>query len=328
MDGVTNRLGGRHQGNGMAPIPVTGDVLCFEQVSHWYGSHRVLSSVSLNVGRGETVALLGPNGAGKSTMISVMLGLFPCRRGHVRVLGTSPQQAVKDGRVGAMLQTGSGSGLPPGVRVGALLNLVIGLHPRPADRAVIVERSGIGPLMDRRTDRLSGGQAQRVRFAMAIAGDPELVFLDEPTSAMDVTAQSQFWAMIESFSKEGRTTFFATHHLREADRVADRVIVLSRGVVVADGAGATLKAAAGARRISFHVNPEDEPILDGLEGVTDVEMVAGRATIDSLDPDATVRDLVAKRVRFRDLEVAGADLERAFFSLTGDDRPVPRDSQL
>lgn len=319
---VMKKPGGPHDVEAAAAIPAADRALCFDGVSHWYGTHQVLSSVSLNVERGETVALLGPNGAGKSTMISLMLGLFPCRSGRVRVLGRTPQQAVKDGRVGAMLQTGSGSGLPPGVRIGALLDLVLGLHRRPADRDVVVERSGIGPLMDRRTDRLSGGQAQRVRFAMAIAGDPQLVFLDEPTSAMDVTAQREFWAMIKSFSTEGRTTFFATHHLREADRVADRVIVLSRGEVVADGAGATLKAAAGTRHISLHVHPEDEPVLDGLEGVTDVGMAAGRVTLDSLDPDATVRDLVAKRVRFRDIEVVGADLERAFFFLTAGEPPA------
>ena len=308
-------------GAGTGPPLVGGEALAFDAVSHWYGPRRVLSSVTIRVARGETVALLGPNGAGKSTMISLMLGLFACRTGTIRVLGTGPRQAVKAGRVGAMLQTGSGSGLPPGVRVGSLLDLVEGLHRRPADHHLVVERSGIGPLLDRRTDRLSGGQAQRVRFAMAIAGNPELLFLDEPTSAMDVTAQREFWAMIQSFSDEGRTTFFATHHLREADRVADRVIVLCGGAVVADGAGATLKAAAGARRISLHVHPGDEAVLDSLEGVTDVALTGAVATIDSLDPDATVRDLVVHNVRFCNLEVHGADLERAFFQLTGGDAP-------
>ena len=306
-------------GGAGASLVFEGASLVFEGVSHWYGSHRALSSVSLRVQKGETVALLGPNGAGKSTMISLMLGLFAAQSGHVEVLGSTPRRAVSDGRVGAMLQTGSGSGLPPGVRVDALLALVRGLHPHPAALDQIVDRAGMAPLLGRRTDRLSGGQAQKVRFAMAIAGDPELVFLDEPTSAMDVTAQRSFWGMIKGFSDEGRTTFFATHHLREADRVADRVIVLSRGMVVADGPGATLKAAAGARRITFNVHPDDEPALDGLEGVTDVTVSTGRATVDSLDPDATVRDLVGKRVRFRELEVAGADLERAFFSLTEGD---------
>ena len=171
-----------------------------------------------------------------------------------------------------MLQTGSGSGLPPGVRVGATLQLARRLYRRPAPFDVTVERAGIGELLDRQTQRLSGGQVQSVRFAIAIAGDPELVFLDEPTAAMDVAARRSFWKMIRQFGQEGRTVLFATHHLHEADQIADRVVVINHGRVVADGPGATLKAAVATRRVRFVCEHPDRGQLDGLEGVTDVEI--------------------------------------------------------
>ena len=306
----------------MVAVRAADLALRFEGVSHFYGSRRALAGLDLEVARGETVALLGPNGAGKSTMISLLLGLMPGQTGTIEVLGTRPRRAVAEGRVGAMLQTGSGSGLPPGMRVDATLRMVSRLYRRAAPLDMIVSRSGIGPLMRQRTDRLSGGQAQRVRFALAIAGDPELVFLDEPTSAMDVTAQREFWRMIHQFGGEGRTTVFATHHLREADQVADRVVVVHHGSVVADGPGAALKAAVAARRVRFTCGPVDEEAMERLEGVTDVEVGAGRVVLISLDSDATIRDLVRHDVPFRDLEVTGADLEAVFFSLTeGRERP-------
>ena len=167
--------------------------LRFEDVVRRYGARVALDHLSLHVARGETVALLGPNGAGKSTTISLFLGLLRPDAGSVQVLGTSPRQAVADGRVGAMLQTGSGSGLPPGVRVATAIQMVRQLYRRPASFDLTVERAGIGGLLGRHTHRLSGGQAQRVRFAAAIAGDPELVFLDEPTAAMDVESRRSFW---------------------------------------------------------------------------------------------------------------------------------------
>jgi len=290
--------------------------LRFQGVTHCYGRHRALDHLDLAVRRGQTLALLGPNGAGKSTTISVLLGLVSPLEGTVEVLGRSPRQAVASGRVGAMLQTGTGSGLPPGVRVGDVVRLVRRLYRRPAALEVIVERSGIETLLQRRTTQLSGGQAQRVRFALAIAGDPEVVFLDEPTAAMDVDARRAFWRMIRSLGDEGRTIVFATHHLAEADQVADRVVVLNHGRVVADGPGATLKAAVACRQVRFVTDIADRPALEGLEGVTDVEIRGTTVTLDSLDADASIRALVRRGVPFRDIEVTGAGLEEAFVELT------------
>jgi ABC-2 type transport system ATP-binding protein len=297
--------------------------LRFEGVTHRYGARIAVEELSFEVARGETVALLGPNGAGKSTTISLLLGLLrPCR-GIVEVLGTAPRKAVAQGRVGAMLQTGPGSGLPPGVRVGATLELARRLYPRPAAFDVTVERAGIGAFLDRQTQRLSGGQVQSVRFALAIAGDPELVFLDEPTAAMDVAGRRVFWRMIRQFGREGRTVLFATHHLHEADQIADRVVVVNHGRVVADGPGAMLKAAVAARRVRFVCDNPDRRVFDALEGVTDVEVHGKGVTLSSLDADATVRALVSHGVAFSDLEVTGAGLEDAFVALTENETRDP-----
>jgi ABC-2 type transport system ATP-binding protein len=290
--------------------------LSFQSVTHRYGARIALDRLDLDVPQGEVLALLGPNGAGKSTTISALLGLVRPQEGRVQVLGCDPRQSVAAGRVGAMLQAGSGIGLPPGVRVDEALTLVRRLYRRPAPRDQVIERANIGALLRQRTDRLSGGQAQRVRFAIAIAGDPDVVFLDEPTSAMDVESRQGFWRMMRAFGDEGRTVLFATHHLAEADEIADRVVVLNHGKVVADGPGATLKAAVATRRLRFVCDRPDRADYSDLEGITEVEVRGTCVSIDSLDADATIRDLVGRGVPFRDLEMTGAGLEQAFVTLT------------
>jgi ABC-2 type transport system ATP-binding protein len=321
---VSTPAAGARPGVGIPSLrtePVDGEpALRFDDVVRRYGDRVALDHLTLHVARGETVALLGPNGAGKSTTISLFLGLLRPDAGSLQVLGTSPRQAVADGRVGAMLQTGSGSGLPPGVRVATALQMVRQLYRRPASFDLTVERAGIGSLLSRPTHRLSGGQAQRVRFALAIAGDPELVFLDEPTAAMDVESRRSFWRMMRQFGREGRTIVFATHHMQEADEIADRVVVINHGQVVANGPGATLKAAVAVRQLRFVTGHPDEDLLDRLEGVTDVVVRGTGVALNSLDADATIRALVHSGVAFRDLEVTGAGLEDAFVALTGGDR--------
>ena len=304
-----------------AADPGGGDVaLRFEQVSYRYRTHLALDGLQLQVARGETLALLGHNGAGKSTTISLVLGLLRPQHGTVQVLGTSPARALAQGRVGAMLQTGLGSGLPPGVTVAATLRLVRRLYRRPAPFDLTVERARIGSLLGRQTHQLSGGEAQRVRFAIAIAGDPELVFLDEPTAAMDVEGRRSFWRMIRQFGQEGRTIVFATHHLQEADDTADRVAVVDRGRVIADGPAGALKAAVGARWVRFVCERPDADRFAHLDGVAEVEVRGRGVALTSLDADATVRALVRSGITFDGLEVAGACLEEAFVALTRRDR--------
>ena len=301
------------------PAPAPGQpALRFRGVVHRYGRLVALDGLDLDVDRGETLALLGPNGAGKSTAIAIVLGLQRPQEGEVSVLGTDPRSAMASGRVGAMLQVGGGSGLPHGVKVGELVAMTAQLYRRPAPVWRTLERARLTELADRPTQRLSGGQAQRVRFALAVAGDPELVFLDEPTVAMDVEGRRSFWAMMRGFSAEGRTVVFATHHLDEVDAVADRIVVMKRGTVVANGPASTIKAAVPTRRVRFASSAADPARLRELDGVDAASVRGSEVVLDSLDADATVRALVASGVAFSDIEVTGADLEQAFVALTGD----------
>ena len=182
--------------------------------------------------RGETIALLGPNGAGKSTAVSILLGLRRPDTGAVTVLGDTPRHAVATGRVGALLQS---AGLPQGVTVREVVQLARQLSPHPAPLNGLLKTAGLATIADRRVDGLSGGQAQRVRYAFAIAGNPEVLFLDEPTVGMDVETQRDFWRDMHEHAAAGRTILFATHYLHEAESVSDRVVVLRSGRVVADG---------------------------------------------------------------------------------------------
>jgi ABC-2 type transport system ATP-binding protein len=293
-------------------------MLELDDVRAAYGRIEVVHGVSLRLSGGSCLALLGPNGAGKSTAISILLGLQRPQEGEVSVLGTDPRSAMASGKVGAMPQVGGGSGLPHGVKVGDLVAMTSRLYRHPSAVERTLARAGLTDLADRPTQRLSGGQAQRVRFALAIVGDPQLVFLDEPTIAMDVEGRRSFWAMMREFSQEGRTVVFATHHLDEVDAVADRIVVMRSGKVVANGAASTIKAAVPTRRVRF-VSPGADPArLRELDGV-DAACVRGcEIVLDSLDADATVRALVASGVAFTDIEVTGADLEQAFVALTGD----------
>ena len=304
------------------PFPVNtiarATAIAFDGVSRRFGDTLALDGVALGIARGETVALLGPNGAGKTTAIGIMLGLLEPSAGRARTLGLAPRDAVRSGRVGAMLQSG---GLPPGARVGELVDLARGLYPNPSPRAAILERAGLGELVNRRAETLSGGEAQRVRFAFAIAGDPDLVFLDEPTVAMDVESRRAFWEDMRRFALEGRTVLFATHYLEEADHVADRILVLDHGRVVGDGAPAALKATVTERTVRFAL-PDTGPAADAelrvLPGVIGLDRHGTSMALLSRDADETVRAMVASGVAFRHLEVAGADLDAAFLALTSD----------
>ncbi|MFE0515396.1 ABC transporter ATP-binding protein [Streptomyces sp. NPDC058964] len=298
--------------------PVVG----FDQVSKTYGSVRAVDGLSLTLHPGETVALLGPNGAGKSTTLDLLLGLKQADGGTVSVFGTSPREAIVAGRVGAMLQSG---GLMDEVTVTELVRLACDLHPKPYKVTDVLARAGISQIADRKVNKLSGGQAQRVRFALATAGDSDLIILDEPTTGMDVSARQAFWATMRDQADQGRTVLFATHYLEEADAIADRVLVLHRGRLLADGTAAEIKAKAGARRVSFDLEGEiDETSLRALPFLASITVsTSGSAAgsgqtvrIQSTDADATVHALYGLGVYPRNLEVAGLGLEQAFVAIT------------
>lgn len=291
------------------------NAIAFTQASKTYGDVRAVDDLDLAIGSGETVALLGPNGAGKSTTVSMLLGLARPTAGDVRVFGTEPTTAAANGRVGAMLQDGA---LVPGLTVGELVDLVRGFYPRPMLLDESLRLAGLSDIADRRATKLSGGQTQRVRFAIAVAGQPELLVLDEPTAAMDVESRRTFWASMREYAAGGRTILFATHYLEEADEHADRVVVLSQGRVVADGTSDRIKAAVSGRTVRFTLGEQPGSGLDMLPGVTSVEIHGGTALLRTSDADTTVGALYGSGWGVRDLEVGGAGLEDAFLALTGD----------
>jgi ABC-2 type transport system ATP-binding protein len=264
----------------------------------------------------ETVALLGPNGAGKSTTIDVILGLAHPDAGTVSVFGQEPSAVVEAGRVGAMLQTGS---LLRDLTVRELVQMMAALFPRPLDVDEVLELTGIAGIAGRLTQRLSGGQTQRVRFALALVPDPELLVLDEPTVGMDVEARRAFWTTMRDFAARGRTVLFATHYLEEADAHADRIVLMARGAIVADGPPTEIKAMVGSRTIRATLAYVSVEELERLPGVTRAELRGEAVTLVCSDSDRAVRALLERFPAARDLEIAGADLEQAFLQLTAEE---------
>src|SRR6516225_9836146 len=294
----------------------TGPVVSFDNVSKHYGSLRAVDRLSLDLRAGETVALLGPNGAGKSTSLDMLLALRKPTSGRIRMFGSDPYHAVQSGRVGAMLQSG---GLMPEVTVRELVTLVTGLQPHPVPVPTTLRRAGIVAIADQRVDRLSGGQTQRVRFALAIVGECDLIVLDEPTTAMDVETRRLFWASMKEEVAAGKTLLFATHYLEEADQAADRILVINRGRLLADGTPAEIKARAGAKRISFRLDNVDEPVLLGLPGLVSLDVRRDVVQIQSADSDATLYAIFDAGYRPREIEVSSLGLEQAFLAITAED---------
>ena len=291
-------------------------VVSFVNVSKQYGSLKAVEGLNLDLRPGETTALLGPNGAGKSTSLDMLLALRKPTSGQIKMFGSDPYHAVKSGRVGAMLQSG---GLMHEVTVRELVTLITKLQPKPEPVATTLKRAGIGQFADQRVDRLSGGQTQRVRFALAICGQAELIVLDEPTTAMDVETRRLFWASMKEEVAEGRTLLFATHYLEEADQAADRILVINRGRLLADGTPAEIKARAGAKRLSFKLDRVDEQFLLGLPGVVNLEVRHDLVQIQSSDSDATLYAVLNAGYRPREIEIGSLGLEQAFIAITAED---------
>jgi ABC-2 type transport system ATP-binding protein len=286
----------------------------FRDVAKSFGAVKAVAGLGLELHAGETVALLGPNGAGKSTALDLLLGLKNPDAGEVLVFGTTPQRAIAQGLVGAMLQSG---GLMEEVTVREIVTLACDLHPRAYPVDQVLAAAGLAEIADRKVDKLSGGQEQRVRFALATAGENRLIVLDEPTTGMDVGARQAFWATMRAQVERGRTVLFATHYLEEADAIADRVLVMHQGRLLADGTSAEIKARAGARRIAFDLEgPIDEPALAGLPHVVGLDVTGPTVRLRSDDADATVHAVYAMGLYPRNLEVAGLGLEQAFLAIT------------
>ena len=277
------------------------------------GPIEAVRGIDLDIAAGETLALLGPNGAGKSTTIDMLLGLSRPDAGTVTVFGGTPEQAVAAESVGAMLQAGA---LMRDLTVRELLLQLASLYPQAEDVDKTMELVEITEIANQRTQKLSGGQAQRVRFAMALLTNADLLVLDEPTVGMDVESRHAFWTTMRRLASGGRTVLFATHYLEEADEFADRVVLMAHGEVVADGTPSEIKAKVGSRTIRATLPDVEAADLERLPGVTAVERRGPGVVLACSDSDAAIRALVATFPEAHNIEVGGSSLEDAFLELT------------
>jgi ABC-2 type transport system ATP-binding protein len=283
-----------------------------------FGAVTAVDGISLRIRPGEVVALLGPNGAGKTSTVDMLLGLSQPTEGTVRVYGHAPHHAVALGLVSAVMQTG---GLLKDYTVEETVRLTAVLFGK-SDQDVrdALDRAGIADIGRRLVGKCSGGQQQRLRFAMALLPDPELLILDEPTTGMDVAGRHDFWSSIRQDAREGRTVIFATHYLEEADEYADRVVFVRRGQIVADGTASQVKALASGRQIRFTLPGADSGDLLALPGVDTVEVRGDTVFLSAKDTDAVARHLLTQTAA-HDLEITSRNLEQAFLTLTADDNP-------
>jgi ABC-2 type transport system ATP-binding protein len=291
------------------------DIVQLQGLVKSFGPVQAVRGVDVAIERGATVALLGPNGAGKSTTIDMLLGLLPPDAGSATIFGRRPADAVTAGAIGAMLQTGA---VIRDVTVRELIAMTAALYPRPLEVDELIDLVRIRDIADRRTEKLSGGQTQRVRFATALVGDPELLVLDEPTVAMDVEGRRTFWTTMREFAARGKTVLFATHYLDEADDYADRAVLMAGGRVVADGPPIGIKARVGSRVIRATLPGVPEPELSRLPGVALAERRGESIVLRCSDSDIAIRALLDTYPDARDIEIAGAGLEEAFLELTAE----------
>jgi ABC-2 type transport system ATP-binding protein len=288
-----------------------------ESLTKSYGPVLAVDGIDLVIAPGETVALLGPNGAGKSTTIDMILGLAKPDTGSVQVFGMTPAEAIAQGAIGAMLQTGQ---LLRDLTVRELIDMMASLYPNPMGVDDVLSVTGIEDIADRRTQKLSGGQTQRVRSAIALVSNPDLLILDEPTVAMDVEVRREFWTSMREFASRGKTVLFATHYLEEADAYADRIVLMARGRIVADGPATEIKATVGLRTIKATLPGVPIASLTHLDGVQTAELRGEAVVLHCTNSDAAIRALLRDFPTASDIEIAGAGLEEAFLLLTGDEK--------
>jgi ABC-2 type transport system ATP-binding protein len=284
-----------------------------DAVTRDFGSVHAVRGIDLEIRPGEMVAFLGPNGAGKTTTIDMILGLTRPSSGTVEVFGMEPRKAIARGLVAAVMQTG---GLLKDLTVRETVRYTASLFAdtKPVDE--VLDTAGITAIAERKVGKCSGGEQQRLRFAMALLSDPALLLLDEPTTGMDVEGRRSFWAAIREDARQGRSVLFATHYLEEADQYADRIVLISNGLVVADGTGSEIKALATGRVLRASLRDPDTSALSALGGVDSVEVRGEQVYVHAKDSDAVARYLL-NETDARDLEIIARGLEDAFLSLTG-----------
>jgi ABC-2 type transport system ATP-binding protein len=289
-------------------------VASLESVNKNYGSVQALRNVNFRVRAGEIAALLGPNGAGKTTAVKLLLGLTPPNSGKVRVLGGDPTNPENRTRTGAMLQVGR---VPETLRVREHIDLFSSYYRNPMPASDVLAAAGLERLRDRKFAELSGGQKQRVLFALAICGDPDLLFLDEPTVGLDVEARRLLWEEIRDLARRGKTILLTTHYLQEADSLADRIVVINKGEIIAEGTPAEIKAQTSGKKIRC-VTRLNLNAVRSIPGVIEVKEDREALEIRTSDAERVVRELLADDETVSGLEITAAGLEEAFLALTQD----------
>jgi len=297
-------------------------VASLSHITKRYGNGVLaLDDLSLNLRRGEIVALLGPNGAGKSTAVKLLMGLSAPTSGAVRIFDADPRNAATRLRTGVMLQVGKA---PEMLRVREHINIFRGYYPDPMPYQDLVRAAGLEGIESRMFGQLSGGQKQRALFAIALAGDPDLIFLDEPTVGLDIEARRGMWAEIRALAARGKTVLLTTHYLEEADALAHRIVVINKGRVICEGTPAEVKslgaASTGANtsrtlKIIRCVTDLPATTLLALPGVTNAELAMGLTIISSTQPERTLRELLTLDQKLHSLEVTSPALEDAFLAL-------------
>jgi len=300
-------------------VQQTSAVASLENVTKRYSNGVVaLDGLSLQLKPGEIVALLGPNGAGKSTAVKLLMGLSSATSGSVSIFGADPRQTAARLRTGVMLQIGRA---PEVLRVREHINIFRGYYPQPMPYAEIIKAAGLEGIEERMFGQLSGGQKQRVLFGIALAGDPDLIFLDEPTVGLDIEARRAMWAAIRSLAARGKTVLLTTHYLEEADALAHRIVVINKGKVVCEGTPAEVKSLGGGNgsrnvKLIRCATTLAVGLLQAIPGVTQVDVFDGVAQITSTTPEATLREILALDQGLHSIEVASPALEDAFLALT------------
>ena len=290
-----------------------GNALVVTGVTKRFGTLTAVDNVSLTVPVGEIVALLGPNGAGKTTLLDMVLGFTEPASGSISVMGQAPRGAATSGAVGAVLQT---RGLLDDLTASETLRMVASCHRHHLPISDVMERAGVTEFAKTKVGKCSGGQVQRLRFALALLTDPQLLILDEPTAGMDASARRDFWHTMHAEAERGRTVVFATHYLQEADDYADRVILMRQGRVVADGTVAEMTATQDRIVEALWLRTDVDPaVVAGQLNIPTWSREGKRVRFTSADSDALARHLLTENLAC-DLEISRPSMESVFFELT------------
>ncbi|ETI67143.1 ABC transporter ATP-binding protein [Neobacillus vireti] len=290
-------------------------IVSLTNVTKSFQHKTAVNDVSFTIGKGEVVAILGPNGAGKTTTISMILGLLKPSAGEIKLFNHQPHEKQVREKIGTMLQEVS---VMPGLKVREILELISSYYPNPLGIQQLIELTGLtNQDLKTRAEKLSGGQKRRLSFALALAGNPELIIFDEPTVGMDITSRNRFWQTVHQMAAQGKTIIFSTHYLQEADDAAGRILLFKDGAVVADGTPAQIKSRISKQSVSFFVDPEMS--LEKLylhSEIDDIYRKNNRVYIQSSNTDRVLELIFQEKIGARDIQIERGKLEEAFEQLT------------